>query len=59
MPEALPKPPAMSVTVPKAYTESGCATSDEFSISGGRRSNFQHGYITWDAATLKTTVHYT
>jgi glucose/arabinose dehydrogenase len=37
----------------------GYPTSDEFAITGGRRSNFQHGYITWSAATTKTTVHYT
>jgi uncharacterized protein with LGFP repeats len=37
----------------------GYPTSDEFSVAGGRRSNFQHGYITWNATTRKTTVHYT
>lgn len=37
----------------------GYPISDEFSITGGRRSNFQHGYITWSASTAKTTVHYT
>ena len=36
----------------------GYPTSDEYSIPGGRRSDFQHGYITWDAATAQTTVHY-
>lgn len=29
----------------------GYPTSDEFAISGGRRSNFERGYITWNAAT--------
>ena len=29
----------------------GYPTSDEYSISGGRRSNFQYGYITWNAST--------
>ena len=37
----------------------GYPTSDEFSIAGGRQSNFQHGYITWNATTRLTTVHYT
>jgi uncharacterized protein with LGFP repeats len=37
----------------------GYPTSDEFAITGGRRSNFEHGYITWDAATRQTTVRYT
>lgn len=37
----------------------GYPTSDEFAITGGRRNDFQHGYITWSAVTLKTTVHYT
>lgn len=37
----------------------GYPISDEFSVAGGRRSNFQHGYITWNATTRKTTVHYT
>jgi len=37
----------------------GYPTSDEFSILGGRRSNFQHGYITWSATTRITTVYYT
>jgi uncharacterized protein with LGFP repeats len=40
-------------------TKLGYPTSDEFSIPGKCRSNFQHGYITWNAATLKTTVYYT
>jgi glucose/arabinose dehydrogenase len=29
----------------------GYPTSGEFDVPGGRRSNFQNGYITWDAAT--------
>ncbi|WTW98216.1 hypothetical protein OG216_34935 [Streptomycetaceae bacterium NBC_01309] len=29
----------------------GYPTSNEFDIPGGRRSNFQNGYITWTAAT--------
>jgi len=29
----------------------GYPTSDEFSIAGGRRSNFERGYITWNSAT--------
>jgi uncharacterized protein with LGFP repeats len=34
----------------------GYPTSDEFSIPGGRRSNFEHGTISWNAATGATTV---
>ncbi|MGH3787992.1 MAG: PQQ-dependent sugar dehydrogenase [Pseudonocardiaceae bacterium] len=37
----------------------GYPASDEFAITGGRRSNFEHGYITWSAATRQTTVRYT
>jgi hypothetical protein len=29
----------------------GYPTSDEFAIAGGRRTNFERGYITWTAAT--------
>jgi glucose/arabinose dehydrogenase len=29
----------------------GYPTTGEFSIPGGRRSNFQHGYITWNSTT--------
>ncbi|WP_448625471.1 PQQ-dependent sugar dehydrogenase [Geodermatophilus sp. URMC 64] len=29
----------------------GYPTSDEFAIPGGRRANFERGYITWTAAT--------
>ena len=33
----------------------GYPTSDEFAISGGRRSNFERGYITWSATTGAVT----
>jgi len=33
----------------------GYPTSGEFSISGGRRSNFQYGYITWSSTTGQVT----
>jgi uncharacterized protein with LGFP repeats len=36
----------------------GYPTSDEFSVAGGRRSNFQHGFITWNAKTGATVVTY-
>ena len=29
----------------------GYSVSDELAISGGRQSNFQHGFITWNATT--------
>ncbi|PXY31380.1 N-acetylmuramoyl-L-alanine amidase [Prauserella muralis] len=29
----------------------GYPTSDEFAVSGGRRSNFEHGYIVWKPST--------
>jgi uncharacterized protein with LGFP repeats len=29
----------------------GYPTSDEYTINGGRRSDFQHGFITWNSAT--------
>jgi GH25 family lysozyme M1 (1,4-beta-N-acetylmuramidase) len=32
----------------------GYPVSDEFAISGGRQSNFQHGFITWNASTGAT-----
>jgi glucose/arabinose dehydrogenase len=35
----------------------GYPTSDELAVSGGTRSNFQHGYITWNRATGKITDH--
>ena len=36
----------------------GFATSDEYSVAGGRRSDFQHGSVTWTAATNAVTVTY-
>ena len=33
----------------------GYPVSDEFAISGGRQSNFQHGFITWNSSTGATT----
>jgi hypothetical protein len=34
----------------------GYPVSGEYDVAGGRRSDFQHGSITWDAATGVTTV---
>jgi SpoIID/LytB domain protein len=34
----------------------GLPTNDEHSITGGRRQDFQHGYITWNSSTGKTSV---
>ncbi len=34
----------------------GLPTSDEYPVPGGRRSDFEHGTITWTAATGATTV---
>ncbi len=34
----------------------GYPISDEYAITGGHRSDFQHGAITWDAATDQTTI---
>jgi len=34
----------------------GYPTSNEYAVDGGRRSDFQHGSITWDQATDKTTI---
>ena len=34
----------------------GYPISDEYAVTGGRRSDFQHGSITWDAATDTTTI---
>lgn len=31
--------------------------SDEYAISGGRRSDFERGYITWNSSSGKTSVH--
>jgi GH25 family lysozyme M1 (1,4-beta-N-acetylmuramidase) len=36
----------------------GLPTTDEFSVPGGRQSNFQHGHITWLASTRVATVYY-
>ncbi|XMG35186.1 trypsin-like serine protease [Amycolatopsis bartoniae] len=36
----------------------GYPTSDEYSITGGRRSDFQHGYITWASTNNTTQVFY-
>ncbi|GAB3429712.1 PQQ-dependent sugar dehydrogenase [Actinophytocola sediminis] len=33
----------------------GYPTSGEFAVTGGRRSNFQHGYVTYEAATGRVT----
>jgi GH25 family lysozyme M1 (1,4-beta-N-acetylmuramidase) len=40
-------------TGPLAYP-----TSDEYNVTGGRRNNFQHGYITWYSANGATQVTY-
>ncbi|WP_285491652.1 LGFP repeat-containing protein [Amycolatopsis taiwanensis] len=37
----------------------GYPTSNEYSVPGGRRNDFQHGYITWNSATGTTAVTYT
>jgi hypothetical protein len=37
----------------------GYPTSDEYAVDGGRRNDFAHGNITWDAATRKTSVNVT
>jgi uncharacterized protein with LGFP repeats len=34
----------------------GYPTSDEYAVPGGRRTDFQHGSISWDAATSSSTV---
>lgn len=34
----------------------GYPTSDEYAVSGGRRGDFEHGSVTWDAATGAVTV---
>jgi uncharacterized protein with LGFP repeats len=36
----------------------GLPTSDEHSVTGGRRSNFQHGTLTWNATTGAVTIAY-
>ncbi|MFL6142790.1 MAG: GH25 family lysozyme [Labedaea sp.] len=37
----------------------GYPTSGEFDVAGGRRSNFEHGFITWSAVNGAVTVSYT
>jgi hypothetical protein len=34
----------------------GYPTSDEYAVNGGRRSDFEHGSILWDAATNVATL---
>lgn len=34
----------------------GLATSDEYAVTNGRRSDFEHGYITWNPQTGTTSV---
>ena len=34
-------------------------TGDSFAISGGWRSNFQHGYLIYASQTKAVAVHYT
>ncbi len=36
----------------------GLPTSDEYAVSDGRRSDFQHGRIRWSSVTRTTTVTY-
>jgi hypothetical protein len=36
--------------------ELGYPTSDEYAVAGGRRSDFQHGSITWTEATDQTAI---
>jgi hypothetical protein len=36
--------------------ELGYPISDEYAVTGGRRSDFQHGSITWDSATDQTSI---
>ncbi len=36
----------------------GYPTSDEYDIPGGRRNDFQHGNISWNASTNTTTATY-
>jgi GH25 family lysozyme M1 (1,4-beta-N-acetylmuramidase) len=40
------------------HSRLGYPTSDEFGVPGGRRNNFQHGYITWYSASNTTQVTY-
>ncbi|WP_392508462.1 N-acetylmuramoyl-L-alanine amidase [Naumannella halotolerans] len=41
-----------------AESKLGYPTSDEYKISGGARSNFERGTITWSSKTNKATVKY-
>ncbi len=34
----------------------GYPVSDEYAVTGGRRSDFEHGWITWDATTNETSI---
>lgn len=34
----------------------GYPIADEYAVTGGRRSDFEHGSITWDASTDMTTI---
>jgi hypothetical protein len=36
----------------------GYPVSDEFTIAGGRRSNFQHGFITWRSSDGSSVVNF-
>ena len=36
----------------------GYPVTDEYAVPGGRASDFEHGRITWNAATGATTVTY-
>ncbi|WP_138760891.1 LGFP repeat-containing protein [Modestobacter altitudinis] len=46
------------VSVGAATSRLGFPTSDEYAVIGGRATSSQHGKITWNAATGKTTVTY-
>jgi uncharacterized protein with LGFP repeats len=39
-----------------SQSELGLPVSDEFSVPGGRRSDFEHGYISWDYTTGQTEI---
>ncbi|MCX5742653.1 MAG: hypothetical protein NT062_09175 [Proteobacteria bacterium] len=36
--------------------ELGYPTSNEYAVTGGRRSDFQHGSITWNSSTNQTSI---
>ncbi len=36
--------------------ELGYPISDEYAVTGGRRSDFEHGSITWDSSTDQTSI---